>query len=310
MSEVTKTIYFLRHGQSLFNAAERDPMIPDAGLTHKGLAQARGVQPQVAQIQNLEAIIVSPLSRAIHTMLIAFQDHIDTVPVIVDPLCREVTCGMDDLGSTPDELARAFPQLSTQFATMPSVWWYTGAAEGQDGNDPQLSYERYRKDEFEEPASSYRPRLQSFKNSLLSCRQKVIAVVCHNRVIDKLTGVCARNCELVRTEVVGRVLLPIRTAEVTVLRRELTLCNRAVVLERVEDEDQEVDIIIIDKETGQLCKADDSIHTQKVLDRCVRKYHKLFSTHGVVKWHRSSKTFSFHEASSSSSSDDSHMCGC
>lgn len=60
-------IYFVRHGQSQFNAAfkgEVDPLIYDAPLTELGFSQAAEARNRFSKMK-ITRVITSPLTRAI-----------------------------------------------------------------------------------------------------------------------------------------------------------------------------------------------------------------------------------------------------
>ncbi len=68
-------VYFIRHGQSEFNAAYKggfDPMIFDAPLTELGFAQAADARNRVSKL-GIKRVITSPLTRAIQTAKTIFD---------------------------------------------------------------------------------------------------------------------------------------------------------------------------------------------------------------------------------------------
>jgi hypothetical protein len=65
-----KTVYFIRHGQSEANALSIE--IPDPLLTERGVAQASGLAAWSSQL-NVQAVVVSPLRRALQTATLAFH---------------------------------------------------------------------------------------------------------------------------------------------------------------------------------------------------------------------------------------------
>jgi len=63
-------IYFIRHGQSEFNATfdgTGDPMIFDAPLTEMGKQQAIAARNKIAEL-GISHVITSPLTRAIQSL--------------------------------------------------------------------------------------------------------------------------------------------------------------------------------------------------------------------------------------------------
>ena len=69
-------VFFIRHGQSEFNAVHKDgdndPLIFDAPLTDKGRRQAEEARSLVADL-GIKQVITSPLTRAIQTALCIFD---------------------------------------------------------------------------------------------------------------------------------------------------------------------------------------------------------------------------------------------
>ena len=90
MAAVTKDVYFIRHGESMYNKWRResfrnpcvlccvcDPMLFDAGLSPAGEAQVRALHGELRSAQHpwldeVELVVTSPLTRAIETCLGAF----------------------------------------------------------------------------------------------------------------------------------------------------------------------------------------------------------------------------------------------
>ena len=64
------------------------------------------------------------------------QDQLEAgaFPTEVCVLGRERTSGSDDLGSPPEALEAKFGRWF-DVSGLPQVWWYTGAPEGEDGDD-------------------------------------------------------------------------------------------------------------------------------------------------------------------------------
>ena len=85
MAAVTKDVYFIRHGESMYNKWRResfrnpcvlccvcDPKLFDAGLSPAGEAQVRALHGELRSAQHpwldeVELVVTSPLTRAIET---------------------------------------------------------------------------------------------------------------------------------------------------------------------------------------------------------------------------------------------------
>ncbi|MDA9825640.1 phosphoglycerate mutase family protein, partial [Alphaproteobacteria bacterium] len=118
------SVYLIRHAQSAFNAVhdplKPDPMIFDAPITELGEVQAYQARRQVEKL-DIKAIIVSPFTRTLQTAQLIFGNRV-TLQVNAD--VREQLCNSCDVGSTPHELSRKFPNLN--FDHLPERWWYEG----------------------------------------------------------------------------------------------------------------------------------------------------------------------------------------
>ncbi|RED53809.1 histidine phosphatase family protein [Aestuariispira insulae] len=177
-------IYFIRHGQSVFNAAslngEPIPDIVDVPLTGEGRQQARDLKTQVKEL-DIDHVICSPLTRAIQTALCAFED---VAPITIASGHHEKLCSPCDMGRSPAALARDFPGLS--FGHLPEKWWYQTPA-GRDGFE-------------EEPDDHFFARVRAFERSLQTLSGKTVAIVGHGLVFKAITGKIMSNCELLPFE--------------------------------------------------------------------------------------------------------------
>jgi broad specificity phosphatase PhoE len=88
----------------------QDPLLYDTRLTPAGV---RGAQQAAARAARLapppQLLVVSPLSRALHTAALAFGED-PGCPVVVEPLWRERLYLSSDCGRAPALLAADFPQ--------------------------------------------------------------------------------------------------------------------------------------------------------------------------------------------------------
>jgi broad specificity phosphatase PhoE len=222
-----KRIFFLRHGQSLWNAAteergELDPLLWDAALTPRGERQANAARAAInAAVADCNlagdcVIVTSPLTRAMLTCERACRDLVSKgVPVLVQPLARERTSGADDFGSTSDALAARFPLFDLSLLGGRRCWWYTGTNPpgtlcGSSGfnavfdwgpgfdDEPAMGRARYEEGLFKaEPDEVFRPRLNAWRAWLLERKERVIVVVTHQDMTAALVpGLSLRNCEL------------------------------------------------------------------------------------------------------------------
>jgi broad specificity phosphatase PhoE len=175
-------VYLIRHGQSEFNAAhtpgEADPMILDAPLTAKGVAQAKAARADISGL-GIRLVIASPLTRAIQTALHIFQGQ---APIKIMAGHRELLSHSCDVGRAPSALKKQFPDLS--FDHLPDIWWHQGPANA-DGVPV-------------EPQGVFRDRVDEFAKELHRITQRPVAIVGHGDTFRQLSGHALQNCEIRR----------------------------------------------------------------------------------------------------------------
>ena len=173
-------VYFIRHGQSEFNAAYTggniDPMIFDAPLTDKGLRQAEAAKALVAEL-GIKQVITSPLTRAIQTAMCIFDG---VAPITVATRHRELLIHSCDVGRSPQDLQQDFPTLS--FAHLEDRWWHQGP-ENSDGIAV-------------EPENVFLQRIAAFERSLAQIKDRPLAVVGHGNAFNAMIGRMLDNCEI------------------------------------------------------------------------------------------------------------------
>jgi broad specificity phosphatase PhoE len=203
-------VWLIRHGESEFNAGvdayfaanpeeearclrdiaswweepdHFDPATPDAPLTAKGRGQARALPGQVAGLP-LELICVSPLSRALETMALAFAEYDPSVPVRVCPRAAERVNSSCDLGSSPAVLKGAFPAVD--FGAIEGAgageWW----VQSEDSSEDWLA--RLDPPRVTEPLESFARRMDALKAWIQGRPERTICLVCHAVVIHAFTG--------------------------------------------------------------------------------------------------------------------------
>lgn len=69
-------------------------------------------------------LVVSPLTRALHTAELAFPSFLG--PRVVEALTRERVYLSSDAGRAPSELAGEFPGY--KFDHLDDIWWYNGGS--------------------------------------------------------------------------------------------------------------------------------------------------------------------------------------
>ncbi|MEH6836698.1 MULTISPECIES: histidine phosphatase family protein [Falsihalocynthiibacter] len=172
-------IYFIRHGQSEFNATFKgidDPMIFDAPLTKFGLAQAKTARDKASRL-GITRVITSPFTRAIQTAQTIFGG---ISPIEVQHGHHELLLHSCDIGRHPHELKVDFPNLS--FDHLPRSWWY-------ENNNSVL-------DIVKEPIESFQKRISRFVADLNKIDNETIAIVGHGNAFKEIIGFALNNCQI------------------------------------------------------------------------------------------------------------------
>lgn len=173
------TIYFIRHGQSEFNAAFRhqgDPMIFDAPLTALGREQAIEAREKVKTL-GIKRVIASPLTRAIQTAKHIFEDQ---VPIEVQTGHHEYLLHSCDVGRSPAALLRDFPDLA--FDHLPAKWWHH-----ETGEENEITVE---------PIPHFEARIAKFVEELDTITDLPIAFIGHGNAFQQIIGRMLNNCEI------------------------------------------------------------------------------------------------------------------
>jgi broad specificity phosphatase PhoE len=166
----------VRHGQSEWNAVYNrtrvDPNIPDPPLTAEGRRQAEAVAQHLLRA-GIERLLVSPYVRTLETAEIIATET--GIAMTVEPMVRERAAFSCDIGTPRSRLAVRWPHLS--FDHVEEVWWPTTIE-----TDAELGHRCHR----------FRTTAQGLPD------WQRVAVVTHWGFIRGMTGIEARNGELVR----------------------------------------------------------------------------------------------------------------
>jgi glucosyl-3-phosphoglycerate phosphatase len=165
----------VRHGQSEWNAVYNrtriDPNIPDPPLTAEGRRQAEAAAEVLARA-GIERLLASPYVRTLETAEI-IAAHTGAA-IAVEPMVRERTAFSCDIGTPRSRLAIRWPQLS--FDHVEEIWWPNAESDA----------------ELARRCGRFRAAAQG----LVSWQR--VAVITHWGFIRGITGIEARNGELVR----------------------------------------------------------------------------------------------------------------
>lgn len=180
-----RSITLIRHGESTYNAAEpaagTDPMLFDAPLTARGHAQVEAARLAMRS-RPVDAVIASPLTRALQTALGIFGDHPSQPLIVVEMGHRERLESSCDRGRPPALLAAEFPMLS--LGHLPDTWWH-------DDGEPDARGLRV------EPLEVMLARMADLVEALKARPERHVAVVGHGTFFYHLTGRWFANCEIV-----------------------------------------------------------------------------------------------------------------
>jgi broad specificity phosphatase PhoE len=184
--DATKVLYLIRHGESQGQVArrngldrKRDPSLMDAGLTQKGWGQATQIPGLLGTkaMSSIELVVSSPLTRALHTALVAFQDlREDSSFVLHYDIC--------EIGSNiPENIPRPVEKVIHDLQGLPRV---------EQVDHESLKPDNWPPDQSHHESSSKNGRNESIHKFLLWLAQEreetVIAVVCHYNVIQAALG--------------------------------------------------------------------------------------------------------------------------
>lgn len=123
------TLYFARHGETVWHAEHRYAGSSDVDLVPGAVHQAAALA-EWAGTAALSAIVASPLSRARLTAEPAADAA--ELPLRIDPRLVEIDFGQGE-GLTPAELAAAFPVDWAGFERQPARHPLPGGEAGTDG---------------------------------------------------------------------------------------------------------------------------------------------------------------------------------
>jgi broad specificity phosphatase PhoE len=130
--------------------------------------------------QGIERLIASPYTRALETATIIGREL--GLAIEVEALVRERAAFHCDIGAPPAELARRFPELA--FDHLDDPWWHDHVGLGIDESEMAVIAR----------GRQFRDRAARFD------RRERVCVVTHWGFIRALTGIEARNGEIVRLE--------------------------------------------------------------------------------------------------------------
>lgn len=186
-------VHLVRHGQTEMNVHLRncspafgepgfvDPNLLDTRLTADGIKQAQRLHE--THTINPQVIIVSPLTRALHTAALAFPlKAYPNTPRIVHPLARERLYMSSDRGRPWHMLADEY--VGHDWSLLPqedvsAPWW------GPPGDADGV-----------ETLEHLQTRVEGLRQWLERRPERCMVLVAHWAVLQALTGQDFRNCEV------------------------------------------------------------------------------------------------------------------
>ena len=147
-----------------------DPTLLDAGLTKKGKSQASSI-PALMDVGDVDIVVISPLTRAFHTAILAFGNSTD-VPVILNYDIREIGSGLpENRGRATRTVLRELSvgeDLIGRLSGVREDW--PDAEEGGGGRGNKAE------------------RIRGAMKEIAGLEAGTIAVVCHHNVIQSILG--------------------------------------------------------------------------------------------------------------------------
>jgi broad specificity phosphatase PhoE len=213
-----KRILLIRHGRSLANdMMERpgnrwgdpefqdDPTLIDSSLSQLGTEQALQLSKVLStdqEIQRLQLVVLSPLTRAIQTHRLGLSPVLPTnVPVLVEPLATERVYTASDIGRSVRELKQEFGKDNIDFGILDAnvdEWWYQNPSELSQEDIKE--WRPHNANQFYcvpgEPWHIFEERMKKLEIWLSQRPETCLALVTHWGVLRYLTGGDEfKNCE-------------------------------------------------------------------------------------------------------------------
>jgi broad specificity phosphatase PhoE len=238
----SKRIVFIRHGRTYMNdyigglnygtpnfsdifpdTPEYNDKYKDSPLTPKGIDQAKNLHSMLQALDDgevdakknlslsdqdasflneLELVVVSPLTRALQTMEIALHPVIRhrKLPVMAVPLATERVYLIAEIGKTQSELKKAYSYVDFDTAfphDEDAPWYFTPSYElTQNYVEWRPNGEGQVYACLGEPQDYFDRRMSDLYRFLEDRQESTIAVVCHAGVIDWFLQEIFENCEL------------------------------------------------------------------------------------------------------------------
>ena len=167
-----KILYLIRHGHSLHNElfpklgvkAFRIPATVDAPLTHEGHRQSIELSYNWKNKNNIELVLVSPLTRALETCMNIFGDT--DIPIECHEFLREYPIGEDTCNkrSSLTYIKHKFPKINFNLTIDKDNLW---------------------REDYRETINELEQRLQIMINFLKNRSEQNIAIISHSSFLGQ-----------------------------------------------------------------------------------------------------------------------------
>ena len=147
----TKSIYFIRHFEAMHNIEPWNHQLHDPELSPVGQLQAPSTIERVEQIEQIDLVVCSPMTRTLQTYLNIFRGNdtihhrLSKIPLIIHPDAQEILEKPCDTGRPIVELREKFPILINElnkFETMFAGFEWLNKSDPSNLYHPQRIHER------------------------------------------------------------------------------------------------------------------------------------------------------------------------
>lgn len=180
MDHIMTTLFLVRHGETIWHAENRYAGSTDIALTTFGEAQAEQLA-RWAELQPIDAVYASPLSRAVITATPSATAL--GVTVTVDSELREIDFGQGE-GLTSGEMNTSFPEAAARFTARPATSPLPGGEPGADG--AARAWEALGRIVAAHPGGSVLVVMHSTLMRLVLCRALGIPLDCYRSVFPRV----------------------------------------------------------------------------------------------------------------------------
>jgi broad specificity phosphatase PhoE len=241
----TKILYCVRHGSSVSNEWMQIPEnswgaptfcddwnMKDARLSETGIRQAQDMcqrlvsHPQKLQLDKIELVLVSPLTRCLQTYRYGVAPALraqnpNPIPVLAMPVLTERVYTVSETGRPVEELAQEFPEMDwtmwskllflveeNQQPPQQQPWWFDPSVPTEFHPSIDIEYPEWRPhgngQRYQvagEPMSVFTKRMHALRQFISNRPERHILCIAHWGVFRFLSGgIEMENCQVTRIE--------------------------------------------------------------------------------------------------------------